>query len=284
MDNDFACLEKNIIFHTEVRVANETVRVRLGPDLGERRHTWEESRHRTSDYELHIVLGGTAAVILDDEECPLGRGSAILIAPDVPHQTRSDRRSIDRFYVHFSVEEGRLKKQLCRRLTSAAVFSVDEPVMFLAGEILDEFSGENIYHEEILQALTQLLFLKVFRVFGIHMEKRGAAGTDNELERKNIIELFFRSNKATKNGEELLARELGLSVRQMIRVLQKYYGMTYQQMMTWTRMDHAAWMLRTTDAPVDIIAETLGYSSEKAFTRAFRSYYDMPPSQYRKNR
>lgn len=47
------------------------------------------------------------------------------------------------------------------------------------------------------------------------------------------------------------------------------------------RLSHAAELLRTSTAPIAAIANQVGYSSEAAFSRAFRRRYGQPPRQWR---
>jgi transcriptional regulator GlxA family with amidase domain len=47
-------------------------------------------------------------------------------------------------------------------------------------------------------------------------------------------------------------------------------------------MDHAGWLLRTTDKSIGEICSIVGYNSETTFFKNFRNHYDMTPLQYRK--
>lgn len=51
--------------------------------------------------------------------------------------------------------------------------------------------------------------------------------------------------------------------------------------LTWWRMTTAARLLRTSDAPVNTIAQQVGYSSQYTFTHAFKRQYGSPPGGYR---
>ncbi|MFD9950588.1 AraC family transcriptional regulator [Nonomuraea sp. NPDC059023] len=51
--------------------------------------------------------------------------------------------------------------------------------------------------------------------------------------------------------------------------------------LTWWRMTTAARLLRTSDAPVNTIAQQVGYSSQYSFTHAFKRQYGSPPGSYR---
>jgi AraC-like DNA-binding protein len=51
--------------------------------------------------------------------------------------------------------------------------------------------------------------------------------------------------------------------------------------LTWWRMTTAARLLRASDAPVNTIAQQVGYSSQYTFTHAFKRQYGSPPGSYR---
>ena len=79
-----------------------------------------------------------------------------------------------------------------------------------------------------------------------------------------------------------LADRLNLSTRQTQRLLMDHYGMNFQSKRTEAKMNAAALMLRSPDVTVTRIADELGYSSVEHFSSAFRKYYEMSASQYRK--
>jgi transcriptional regulator GlxA family with amidase domain len=47
------------------------------------------------------------------------------------------------------------------------------------------------------------------------------------------------------------------------------------------RLDAATELLRTTSLPVGLVAERVGYTSEAAFSRAFKRRYGTPPARWR---
>ncbi|MFQ6398068.1 AraC family transcriptional regulator [Nocardia sp. KC 131] len=51
--------------------------------------------------------------------------------------------------------------------------------------------------------------------------------------------------------------------------------------LTWWRMTSAGRLLRESDAPLSSIAQSVGYTSEFAFAKAFKREFGLPPGRYR---
>ena len=80
-----------------------------------------------------------------------------------------------------------------------------------------------------------------------------------------------------------LAKRLGLSNRQTERLLQKYYGNTFLKKKTEAKMSVAIILLRDQNKTITSISNDLGYSSVEHFSNAFKRYYHMSASEYRRN-
>ena len=90
-----------------------------------------------------------------------------------------------------------------------------------------------------------------------------------------------------------IADRIGLGRRQTERLIKEHYGMTFREKKLEARMSAAAVMLSgnrnsesrnsgTKKPSISEISDTLGYTSIEHFTTAFKRYYGMSPSEYRK--
>ena len=147
--------------------------------------------------------------------------------------------------------------------------------------ILLENAAENPYKAERNQALVTLLTVELLRLWQVPNSQVTNNLPATDLERFAVIDHFFEKHFADNTGEEDLARLLHLSKRQLARVLEKHYGMTFRQKRLGARMDRAAWLLRSTDHTVSHIAGLVGYNSESTFFQVFRPHFGMTPQQYR---
>lgn len=79
-----------------------------------------------------------------------------------------------------------------------------------------------------------------------------------------------------------LAREASLSRAAFARRFSALTGQPPLTYLTWWRMTIACRVLQTTDAPLETIAGRVGYSSEYAFSKAFKRELGFAPGHYRR--
>ena len=78
-----------------------------------------------------------------------------------------------------------------------------------------------------------------------------------------------------------LARRSNLSRAAFARRFSDLTGQPPLTYLTWWRMTLAARLLQTTDEPLAAVADRVGYSTEYAFSKAFKRELGVPPSRYR---
>jgi AraC-like DNA-binding protein len=106
-----------------------------------------------------------------------------------------------------------------------------------------------------------------------------ASGEGGDLAAR-VAALVRRSPaRPPSNGE--LARELGMSVPSLERAMRAQVGRSLHAYALWVRVGEACIMLRHTDASIDEIAETLGFSDRSHFSRTFSRLRGESPAAYR---
>ena len=78
-----------------------------------------------------------------------------------------------------------------------------------------------------------------------------------------------------------LSQEFGYSYGYLCKIFKKLYGMTLSDYLTEKRMSYAKAML-SNGKNITEIADNLHYNSPFNFTRAFKSFYKVPPSNFYK--
>jgi AraC-like DNA-binding protein len=80
-----------------------------------------------------------------------------------------------------------------------------------------------------------------------------------------------------------LAAEAGLSRAPFARRFTELVGRPPLTYLTWWRMLTASRLLRDSDAPLNVVAAQVGYTSEFAFAHAFKRAYGTAPGRYRRS-
>ena len=94
---------------------------------------------------------------------------------------------------------------------------------------------------------------------------------------RNFIDSQF-SSKITMAD---ISREFGYNEDYISRIFKEHYGITPHQHLSNLRMEHARWLLESTDMPVEQIATAVGYTDFSAFYRSFKKVYRISPGSVR---
>ena len=81
-----------------------------------------------------------------------------------------------------------------------------------------------------------------------------------------------------------MAKRCYMSVRDLQRFLDKAYSKSFTDLKMEYRMSFAANKLQFSNDSISKIADDCGYSSSEHFSYAFKNYYKVSPSKYRKEK
>lgn len=265
----------------EIKLDWQTLRLRASDKLHFQKYTWDTKRHCNAEYELHMILKGACHVYVEDQLIPLEEMQAILIAPGQYHHPKVTAGEFERFSASFDVTNGPLLSMLQSQVCKYKVFSLTPELEQICRSTFCECAAGNPYQKEMMQSLLTQLTVSTIRLLGLPSESQSQQTSIREQSRIDLIDDYFEKNFTERAGKAALAQLLHLSERQLARILLEHYGMSFQQKLTRTRMDHATWLLRTTQKQIGEIAACVGYASEASFYQVFRKQFGITPQQYR---
>lgn len=271
-------------FVYELILGNEKVPVSISQNQDNSIYSWDVKRHCNADWELHLILEGQCQVDLEDRHLLLKAGQFLLIPPGQYHRPKALPGAFKRFTVTFVLQDGPLRQQLSDLVPDCTVENAGTALCQLADTIIRERREQSTYHTQCTEAMLTQFFIMVFRLLHLKEAHDNQARKTASSELTQQIDTFFEQHFADSAGEQALAKILHVSRRHLIRLLQENYGMTYRQKLIHTRMDYAAWLLRTTGMKISQICSTVGYNSEAAFFRVFRQHFGVTPKKYRAER
>lgn len=110
------------------------------------------------------------------------------------------------------------------------------------------------------------------------------ASTDRWASQDEVVRRamgFIREETAMGVGVEAVARNCGVSRRQLERVFQRELGMTVLGVIQDQRIDLARALLVSTKLPVSVVSERSGFSDPKRMRVLFRERLGMSPREFR---
>ena len=147
-----------------------------------------------------------------------------------------------------------------------------------------EFAVRQFGSDGSIQSLLTLLLVAVVRELshlpkGVNAEKPPVFA-----QREEFIDNYFASYYSQNISAKDLAACLGITTRQLTRIMQKRYGCTFRQHLQEIRLYHARRQLTNTKTPICQIANDCGITWQGAFATAFRKQSGCTPSQFREQK
>ena len=93
---------------------------------------------------------------------------------------------------------------------------------------------------------------------------------------------WIRGNLQKDLTLEMLAERANLSPRHFARKFKAAFALTPAEFVQELRLDEARWLLVNSGDPIGNLADTVGYSSDDTFRRAFERRFGIPPAEYRR--
>ena len=248
------------------------------------------SAHHCHPYfELYYVERGTCRLMVGDAMYDLNDGDFMLIPPQALHFTRYLHSACKRVDIYFRGED------VCGAALSAlpegrAFFSqtrvihVPEPHQGQISALFSRMATEERIADEhsgsMLLLQLQELFLLCNRVCTFSMDI--PADIDTADRQVVLAARFISKNYMQPLTTSDIAAAAGFSPNYLCRKFRETLGIGIHEYLVFTRLQHAAAELVSTNDTVTQIALRCGFSNSNYFKDAFKKKYGVTPRQYRK--
>ena len=236
-------------------------------------------RPNGSGDNLLLLLKTPAVFVLNGEELHTEKGSFILFSEGTPQVYRSDGGEFANDWFHFSFEDK--EKALFDALEIPFNKVVNIGDMSTLSQIIKNMSYENyscnLYKTDSVELYLHLFFIKLSEKLHSTKEIRISSYYD----KLSILRAKIYSMPQNDWNIEGLAHELTMSKSHFEHTYKKIFGITPMNEVINSRIEHAKFMLSSTDIPINQIAEMCGYKSDIHFMRQFKSRVGLSPTAYR---
>lgn len=247
-----------------------------------------QGSHCHSFFEGHFPQSGEAIYRLESgEEITVAPPHFLLFSPGVRHEVVRISPDYRKFSFGFSLEgaEGDLLARRCKEALSQSAVTVanltEETKRIFASALMEAEAPTTLTPYRI-RDLTFALLSELLRTLGAALGEveEGFEDKDPRVERACR---FWLDNLDHSPTVEEVAANVSLSSKQLHRLMVARLGLSPGAWLKRERTNLAKEALKKTDLSLERIAETLGYSNEYNFNRAFRKSEGMSPGAFRRS-
>lgn len=240
---------------------------------------WDTGKSGFTDFDFWLVVRGKGQIAAADEVLEVSEGACLVLLPHIHYEGTNDpNRPLMTLNVHFSLPEAQ-SRTLCTASTP-----------FLHRNIPDHgYLQETLrrvirlYNADRQQVAEGVFFAALTEFFTQPVDD---TRPEFDAEKTGLMQkICDRINASPKNAPSLsgFAAEYGYSADYLGRLFSKIIGISFSEYTANARINRARFLLASTDLPLDVIAENLGYYDVCYFSRQFRRLTGTSPGKYRNN-
>lgn len=247
------------------------------------------------DYELLYVESGEFMLEYADTTYTCSSGDILLICPNVGHSFHILTQTISQPNIHFDFSYDSLSDKLYINYQDFDAIPVSHRSLFrpnifpaLATSPFLRISDREAFLKDFYEIISandvhslscKIAFLRMLQMILAENQSTISGSSDSSHNTIQQVKAYLDANYQHKISLSSLEQLFGYSKFYLERMFQKSYHESIIHYYNKKRMESAPLLLK--DNTVTAVAQMLGFSSVYAFSRAYRSYYGVSPTQHK---
>lgn len=244
---------------------------------------WKIEWRALADHELVLITGGKGEAKIEDKVFLLKAGTMLYFSPGLRHAIKSSEESPLSFYgIHFVYLYADFINNQWKYENGKGALPVRNVFEIAAYQKMESLFGKlnRCWNEKTLgyEMICRSALLEILSQCMCHSEVNFAS-------RKRVEEVlaFISQNPGRRITVGELAEMVKLSPDYLAAQFKCVTGFTIIQYMNRSRIDRAKILLLDESRKIREVAEMLGFSDEFYFSRTFKKYEGISPSNFVKN-
>ena len=238
-------------------------------------------------FELTIVTHGKGTVITNDVEIPVRQGDIYLSFPCDFHAIVSDKVEPLRYdFFSFRTEDVSFSEDLAHLIETHirpdCRIIRDDLIPSLVSGAIAELDRDGKYASEMIEASFTQILIRLLRAFS---DRGGGHARSSTTEAEALcyrLMNYIDTHIYTMTGLEELAEVTNYNYSYLSSLFHKTTSGMLTDYYRRRRLETARLLLDEGALSITEISSLLRYSSIYTFSRAFKEYYGIPPSQYKR--
>lgn len=253
------------------------------------------TNHCHKELEIIHVRKGCLKILYDQIPYTLNEGDIVIFPPYINHAILAPENTCERFVIELDAEiaEGTgnanqrssyvYHKYFYNVCTLSTYWTPDtySKVKTIIYNMHDEYVEKQKAWEFSIKTFTNLLILTAIRSFpeqdAEYLQK------DNDMMKLQKAIAYIADNYDTYVSLEECAKLCDFNTSYFSKYFKKHMGITFQNYVKNTRIEHAKWLLMTTSDPITEISLQCGFSDIRIFNKIFKQETQETASHFRKS-
>lgn len=238
------------------------------------------SGEKHSYWELTYVDKGELLTTVDGVSYHLKQGDLIFYAPMQFHtQSTFEKISSSYLTINFKMNFNHADL-LCNK-----IFSLQRDSYFIVTRLIEELSNDNLYSDDLSLCYLKELIIQMLRFDNSHFHSKPTTHMQQTYENEllNDILLYIDDNIYEKISVSTLCDHFCISTSMLHSLFRKNMNNTAKNYINELKLSKSKELIRNSTHTLSEISEMLGFSSIHYFSKKFKSYFNISPTEYSKS-
>ena len=238
------------------------------------------SGEKHSYWELTYVDKGELLTTIDGVSYHLKQGDLIFYAPMQFHtQSTFEKISSSYLTINFKMNFNHADL-LCNK-----IFSLKRDSYFIVTRLIEELSNNNLYSDDLSLCYLKQLIIQMLRLDNSHFHSKPTTHMQQTYENEllNDILLYIDDNIYEKISVSTLCDHFCISTSMLHSLFRKNMNNTAKNYINELKLSKSKELIRNSTHTLSEISEMLGFSSIHYFSKKFKSYFNISPTEYSKS-
>ena len=238
------------------------------------------SGEKHSYWELTYVDKGELLTTIDIVSYHLKQGDLIFYAPMQFHtQSTFEKISSSYLTINFKMNFNHADL-LCNK-----IFSIKRDYYFIVKKLIEELSNDNLYSNDLSLCYLKQLIIQMLRLNNSHFHSKPTTHMQQTYENEllNDILLYIDNNIYEKISVSTLCEHFCISTSMLHSLFRKNMNNTAKNYINELKLSKSKELIRNSTHTLSEISEMLGFSSIHYFSKKFKSYFNISPTEYSKS-
>ena len=238
------------------------------------------SGEKHSYWELTYVDKGELLTTIDGVSYHLKQGDLIFYAPMQFHtQSTFEKISSSYLTINFKMNFNHADL-LCNK-----IFSLKRDSYFIVTRLIEELSNDNLYSNDLSLCYLKELIIQMLRLDNSHFHSKPTTHMQQTYENEllNDILLYIDNNIYEKISVSTLCEHFCISTSMLHSLFRKNMNNTAKNYINELKLSKSKELIRNSTHTLSEISEMLGFSSIHYFSKKFKSYFNISPTEYSKS-